>query len=49
MLCLIFEVGTKIFVNESLCPYYMGLWNKCNAIKNKKRQAILNRKWNKTS
>ena len=21
--------GTKIFINESLCPYYRGIWNKC--------------------
>ena len=30
-----FPDGTKIFVNESLCPYYKGLRSKCKAIKNK--------------
>ena len=24
-----FPEGTKIFINESLCPYYRGIWNKC--------------------
>ena len=28
---------TKIFVNESICPYYKGLWNKCKAIKNENK------------
>ena len=32
-----FPDGTKIFVNESLCPYYKGLWNKCKAVKNKNK------------
>ena len=32
-----FPDGTKIFVSESLCPYDKGLWNKCKAIKNKKK------------
>ena len=32
-----FPDGTKIFVNESLCRYYKGLWNKCKAIKNKNK------------
>ena len=32
-----FPDGTKIFVNESLCLYYKGLWNKCKAIKNKNK------------
>ena len=25
--------GTKFFVNESLGPYYRGIWNKCKKIK----------------
>ena len=28
-----FPQGTKIFVNESLCAYYCGLWNKCKKFK----------------
>ena len=32
-----FPNGTKIFVNESLCPYYKRMWNKCKAIKNKNK------------
>ena len=37
--CALFNFldGTKIFVNESICPYYKGLWSKCKAIKNKKK------------
>ena len=31
-----FPENTNIFVNESLCPYYRGIWNKC-----KKLRAIL--------
>ena len=26
---LSFSEGTKIFINESLYPYYRGIWNKC--------------------
>ena len=29
--------GTKIFVNESLCPYYRGIWNKCNKLRDKQK------------
>ena len=32
-----FPDGTKIFLNESICPYYIELWNKCKAIKNKNK------------
>ena len=31
-----FPENTNIFINESLCPYYRGIWNKC-----KKLRAIL--------
>ena len=24
---------TKIFINESLCPYYWGIWNKCKKLR----------------
>ena len=24
-----FPEGTRIFINESVCVYYRGLWNKC--------------------
>ena len=27
--------GTKIFVNESLCPKYRGKWNKCKKLRDK--------------
>ena len=30
---LVFPEGTKIFINESLCAYYRGLWNKCKKLK----------------
>ena len=29
--------GTKIFVNESLCPYYRGIWNKCKTSRDKQK------------
>ena len=25
--------NTEIFVNESLCPYYRGIWNKCKKLR----------------
>ena len=28
---------TKIFINESLCGYYRGLWNKCKRLKGDKK------------
>ena len=28
-------VWTKLYINESLCPYYRGLWNQCNKLWNK--------------
>ena len=28
-----FPEGTRIFINESLCAYYRGLWNKCKKLK----------------
>ena len=30
---LSFSEGTKIFINESLCPYYRGIWNKCKKLR----------------
>ena len=30
---LSFTEGTKIFINESLCPYYRGIWNKCKKLR----------------
>lgn len=27
-----FENGTKVFINESLCPYYKGLWTKAKKL-----------------
>ena len=29
--------GTKMFTNESLCPYYKGLWVICKKLWNRKR------------
>ena len=29
--------GTKVFVNESLCPYYWRLWNKCKKLRDKQK------------
>ena len=29
--------GTKIFINESLCPYYRGIWNKCKNLRGKQK------------
>ena len=29
--------GTKIFVNESLCPYYWGICNKCKKLRDKQK------------
>ena len=29
--------GTNIFVNESLCPYYQGMWNKCKKLRDKQK------------
>ena len=28
-----FSESTKIFNNESLCPYYRGIWNKCKKLR----------------
>ena len=28
-----FPENTKIFINESLCPYYRGIWNKCKKLR----------------
>ena len=28
-----FPEGKRIFINESLCAYYRGLWNKCKKLK----------------
>ena len=27
--------GTEIFIKESLCPYYRGIWNKCEKLRDK--------------
>ena len=27
-----FPENTRIFINESLCPYYRGIWNKCKKL-----------------
>ena len=29
--------GTKIFVNEILCPYYWKMWNKCKKLRDKQK------------
>ena len=29
--------GTKIFVDESLCPYYRGILNKCKKLRDKQK------------
>ena len=34
---LSFPEGTKIYVNDSLCPYYNRLWNECKKIWNDKK------------
>ena len=31
-----FSEGTKIFVNESLCPYYRWLWSVCKKLRERK-------------
>ena len=28
-----FPDGTRIFINDSLCAYYCGLWNECKKLK----------------
>ena len=28
-----FPESTKIYINESLCPYYRGIWNKCKILR----------------
>ena len=32
-----FPVGTKILINESLCPYYRGIWNKYETLRDKQK------------
>ena len=27
-----FNTGVKVYINESLCPYYRGLWGKCKKL-----------------
>ena len=34
---LSFSEGTKIFINESLCPYYRATWNKCKKLRANKK------------
>ena len=34
---LSFPEGTKIYVNDSLCPYYGGLWKECKKLCNNKK------------
>ena len=34
---LSFSEGSKIFINESLCPYYRGIWNKCKKLRANKK------------
>ena len=34
---LSFSEGTRIDVNDSLCPYYRGLWNECKKLWNNKK------------
>ena len=29
--------GTKIFINESLCPYYRGIWNIYKKLRGKQK------------
>ena len=29
--------GTKLYINDSLCPYYRGLWNETKELWNKKK------------
>ena len=31
------HVGTKLYINESLCPYYRGLWNQCKELWNRRK------------
>ena len=31
------SVGTKLYINESLCPYYRGLWNQCKKLWNRRK------------
>ena len=30
--------GTELYINDSLCPYYRGLWNKTKKLCNKKKK-----------
>ena len=34
---LSFSKGTKIFIDESLCPCYRGIWNKCKKLRENKK------------
>ena len=36
-----FPQGTKIYLNDSLCPYYRGLWNECKKFWNNKIYSYL--------
>ena len=29
--------GTRLYINDSLCPYYRGLWNETKKLWNKKK------------
>ena len=31
------SAGTKLYINDSLCPYYRGLWNEAKKLWNKKK------------
>ena len=36
---------TPLFINESLCSYYKGLWNKCKELWNEKHIFLLRYQW----
>ena len=47
-----FPEGARLFINDSLCPYYKGLWNECkklwiNKKKLKKWLMVVSKIWSK--
>ena len=33
--------GTELYINDSLCPYYRGLWNETKKLCNKKKKILI--------
>ena len=44
-----FPEGTRLFINDTLCPYYRLLWNKHKELSINKKKIFLNQKYGQRS